>query len=65
MKQTGKHSVRIEHEKFWKHLFHLLQVLKALQGIILELSRQKTIRLCETMTFCGTYCQNIGGIKIF
>ena len=34
MKQTVKHSVWIEYEKSWKHLFHLLQVL---QGIILEI----------------------------
>ena len=40
---------------------HLLQVL---QGIILELSHQITIGLCETMTFCGTLRKNIAGIKM-
>ena len=60
MKQTVKHSVWIEYEKSWKHLFHLLQVL---QAIILE--------ICEippnnnrTMTFCGTFRKNIARIKV-
>ena len=61
MKQTVKHSLRIEYEKSWKYLFHLLRVL---QGIILELSRQITNRLCEVMNFCGTFCENIARIEI-
>ena len=62
MKQTVKYSLRIEYEKSWKYLFHLLRVP---QGVILELSHQITIRLCEVMNFCGTFCKNIARIKIY
>ena len=61
MKQTVKYSLRIEYEKSWKYLFHLLRVP---QGVILELSHQITIRLCEVMNFCGTFCKNIARINI-
>ena len=46
MKQRVKHSVQIEYENSWRHLFHLLQVL---QGIISELSGQISSR---TVFFC-------------
>ena len=59
--KTVKHSDWIEYEKSWKYLFHLLQ---ALQGIILKLFCQITIRLCEAMTFCGTFCKNVARTKI-
>ena len=60
MKQTVKHSIWIEHEKSWEHLFHLLQVL---QGIILEIY-QIRIGLCEAMTFRRIFCKNIARIQI-